>query len=276
MTIRQGVNYGPAEARGQLRQWKKKLAKDYAVLDGAITSLQSRSGMMVACDMVKSAKTGRKRAFESINKMLGPGATLETVNLGRNSKSLAVWSILKPRDSVMVVTDDRSFSHGERESLSQDCVTVNYVLIGRQEMFVCEGLWTLEVPDHALGRAVERSGFLHPGALIREAHLTLLNLPNAVLQDSNVLDTQSSGIYVKAGNGCFAGHLFVATDVSQAGRHSAHFRVKTWLDQNQLSERQIIKSEKGEPGQTWGDGILKPTPLRRIVVSGNKLEVYTR
>jgi hypothetical protein len=62
-----------------------------------------------------------------------------------------------------------------------------------------EGLWTLEVPDHALGRAVERSGALHPGVIIREAHLNLLALPQSVAASTS--DESASGVLIKAGPG---------------------------------------------------------------------------
>jgi hypothetical protein len=33
------VSYGDAETRGRLRQWKKKLAQDYAIFDRAFNML---------------------------------------------------------------------------------------------------------------------------------------------------------------------------------------------------------------------------------------------
>jgi hypothetical protein len=272
-STRQSVSYGDAETRGRLRQWKKKLAQNYGIFDNAFKQLQGGKLSSLAVDMVKCSRSGRKQAFEKINKLLGPGITLEEVNLGRGNRSLAIWSILKPRDSVaMGALSD--LPESERQSLLQDCVTVNYVLVGTSAVLVSEGLWTLEVPDHALGRAVERSRFLHPGTLIREAHLNLLGLPATILNQKNFTDHKSSGMYIKAGLGCFAGHFHLSEDVSIGNQHSAHVRVKTWLDENQLSERQIILSEKGEEGQRLGDSWLRPRPLCHFEQVGpNKWEV---
>jgi hypothetical protein len=63
---------------------------------------------------------------------------------------------------------------------------------------ICRGLWTLEVPDHALGRAVERSRLPDPGSIIREAHENLLELPaNVIVDRPNFFDCEAPGLYVK-------------------------------------------------------------------------------
>jgi hypothetical protein len=268
------VNYGDAEARGRLRQWKQKLARDYAVFDNAYKHLSDGNLRSTVIDMVKCSRAGRKTAFEKIHRALGPGATLESVDLSKPRHSRAIWSILKPRDSVTIEVPDTT-TESERESLSQNCVTVNYVLIGcvtDPEPIKAEGLWTLEVPDHALGRAVAGSGFLHPGTIIRNAHLHLLDLPSTKV---DLLQGEQSAL-IKAGTGCFAGKLCISEDVSLGGHLTAFVHVKTWLDAKQLHKDQIILNEKGEPGNRLGDGVLLPRPLVRFkVVEGNKLQMYT-
>jgi hypothetical protein len=269
MNTELSVRYADAETRGKLRMWKKKLAADYVTFDNALRELgQSRH---LPIDMIKSTRSGRKLAFAKINRMFGPGVTLETADLGRRNQSLAIWSILKPRTSVAAAVPD-DVPESERASLAQDCVCVHHVLVGCVDEIiqVMEGMWTLEVPDHALGRAVERSRFLHPGTLIREAHLTLLALPDTVLKQGGLM----SGAYIKAGAGCFAGQFHVGPDVS-LGICGAFVRARTWLDEDQLSKQQIVLCEKGEPGKQLGDSWLKPAPLRRIERSGSG-EVHVR
>jgi hypothetical protein len=51
MAIVSRVDYGSAEVRGQLRQWKKKLARGYADFDAAYRRLQA---VDLTVDMVKS------------------------------------------------------------------------------------------------------------------------------------------------------------------------------------------------------------------------------
>jgi hypothetical protein len=57
------VRYGDAETRGRLRQWKKKLAQDYAIFDRAFNMLSPAGvpGALVV-DMVKCTRSGRERA----------------------------------------------------------------------------------------------------------------------------------------------------------------------------------------------------------------------
>ena len=181
--IRTGVAYSSAEVRGQLRAWKQRLAQNYVAFNTAYGRLhRGDEAAEVVLDMIKGSRAGRRLAFAKISKAFGPGVTAESVSLDKRGQCFAVWSILKPRDAV-VVKANRDISESERASLAQDCVTVNYVVVGAVEgrVLVAEGLWTLEVPDHALGRAVERSGFLHPETIIRDAHRNLLDMPNAAL-----------------------------------------------------------------------------------------------
>jgi hypothetical protein len=258
MTIRQSITYGDAETRRKLRAWKKKLATDYAIFNSAWPRLDE----VIKDFVLRGSATGRKRAFDKVRAMLGPGVTLEHLELS-SRHSHAIFSILKPRESVIYENEKEVL----KPTYLQDCVTVNYFVAGYLPRFASdpmvgrgEGLWTLEVPDHALGRAVERSRLIHPGTLIREAHVNLLALPNAVLGPV-FQDKESRGVYIKAGAGAFAGHLFVGPDKSKNFEVSAFVRVKTWLATDQLGADQIILSEKGKPGDRLGDGWLRPSPF---------------
>jgi hypothetical protein len=224
--------YGNAEIRGRLRVWKKQLAQHYAQFEAAYASLRNGKLKSVPQDLIKCTRSGRERALTTIRRAIGPGATFEATYLNGR---LALFSILKPRNSV--ACDIRAdVSESERASLLQDCITVNYFLIGqipdalsnRDRIELAEGLWTLEVPDHALGRAVERSRFLHPGAIIREAHLNLLELPNTAVD----LLRKKRKAYIKAGSGCFAAAISAARDVSNNDQYGVHVRVATWLDED--------------------------------------------
>jgi hypothetical protein len=50
--IKQSVAYGDAETRGRLRQWKKKLAQNYAIFDGAFSRLQKEGDLAADIDRV--------------------------------------------------------------------------------------------------------------------------------------------------------------------------------------------------------------------------------
>lgn len=271
------VTYANAEVRGQLRVWKQKLARDHAAFERVYRAL---AGDLrdAPVDLVKrSSRAGRERALTKIQRALGPGVTLELAHL-EGKHPHAIFSILRPRDAVVIETPD-DMPDAERGSLMQDCVAVNYFVAGyipgppEQAGGVAEGLWTLEVPDHALGRAVERSRFLHPGAIIREAHLNLLALPSSVINQRALGDPDQRGELVKAGPGAFVAHMRAAPDVSLGDAYGVHVRVRTWLDDDMLHENQIPLREKGEPGDQLGDGWLRPVPYRRIYKTSDGLTV---
>jgi hypothetical protein len=243
------IAYGDAQARGQLRHWKRRLAESYAIFRARYHDSESLAPLIE--DMVKGSRAARRGALEKLTKAFGPGVRLESAQLKRGA-SIGVWSILKPRESVVdSIPDSMNISESDRASLEQDCVCVNYIVAGRREhdgkFILGEGLWTLEVPDHALGRAVERSRLLHPETIIREAHATLLDLPASAPTPSQ---------YLKAGSGCFVGGLILGDDVRIGA--SVHFRAKTWLANDMLGSDQIPLDEKGEPGKRLGDALLLP------------------
>jgi hypothetical protein len=171
---------------------------------------------------------------------------------------LAVWSILKPREAFAVGALPES-------GKAQDCVTVNYVLAGA---VLGEGLWSLEVPDHALGRCIERSGLL-PGAIISEAHHNLLRLRAETVAPGGVFDDRR--FLVKAGSGGFVCSLWAGQNVSLGGECSISVHADTWLAGDMLHADQILLADDGEPGARLGDGWFVPAPLRRIADEGNGL-----
>lgn len=240
------ITYADAETRGRLRHWKRKLAERYEVFEAQFLRADR---MAIVGDMVRGSTSTRSRAYRKLCELFGPGVYSEGVTLQRN-KSLAVWSYLKPRGSV-VVNPHEDAPPEVAASLAQDCVTVNYIVAGTKKVWLGDGLWTLEVPDHALGRAVERSGYLQPETLIRDAHQNLLSMPVARANDIH---------YIKAGPGCFAGKL-VATTKEQTYSSSIHVRVMTWLSDDMMGDDQVPITEVGEPGKRMGDSILLPRPL---------------
>jgi hypothetical protein len=239
------ITYGDAETRGKLRHWKRRLGEHYDAFERVF---RKPDRVQIVADMVRGSTSTRRKAFDKLHAGWGKAAFLEGVTLERN-KALAIWSYLKPRNSVFVKAGD-TVTDAERASLTQDCVCVNYIVAGTHRCELADGLWTLEVPDHALGRAVERSQFLTPEAIIREAHVNLLALPMERMNDIH---------YIKAGPGCFAGALMVAKEVTYT--ISTHVRVNTWLASEMMGDDQKPIVEVGEPGKRLGDTVLLPRPL---------------
>jgi hypothetical protein len=249
------VAYGDQRSKGQMRLWKLRLAREYREFETGCTFC-----IDIVEDFVKrNSEAGRLRTLKRLDQAFGAGATFE----GRHLKGkcpFAVWSILKPRNSVAAAYDP------EEPGLTQNCVTINYVLAGSlpstpNKTTLMTGVWTLELPDHAIGRAIERGRLLGskltPDAIVREAHLNLLRLPEQVLRfDASFL--------VKAGAGGFVCDLRLGRDTKS--RFDCHVRIRTptWLDEDQLHADQILLSEPGAPGKRLGDSWLLPTPLKHI------------
>jgi hypothetical protein len=267
------VIYSNAEVRGQLRAWKQKLARDYAAFESAFCRLDKGGDLgAFLFDMVRCGRIGRQRAFEKINRALGSGAKLETKYLD-DKPVLAIWSIFCPRSPVWSATSNTAPDTAHM-GLSQNCVTVNCIIAGAMPggIGIETGLWTLGIPDHALGRAIERSRLLHPGTIIREAHTNLLNLPAQSLALNNGNIETERGFFVKAGAGAFRCEM--QGDKDNNDEISVFAFARTWIDDARLYEDQVPLCERGEPGDRLGDNWLLPRPLRRIVeVTPNQAHV---
>jgi hypothetical protein len=258
----QPVHYENAAVRGKIRAWKNQLHRRYQGFDGTYRAVTPRSPLGLACvDFVKrNSDSGRQRALAKLRQAFEPAAKLETVRI-EGKHPYAIWSILKPRDPVSINADDAS-------GRNQFCVTLNYIMAGFLPVLgtinCAEGLWTLEIPDHALGRAVERSGMLQPETIIRDAHRNLLELPGQLVALNNGAIDPKRGFYVKAGAGAFRCNFVLAEDVSIAEELGCSIFTPTWIDNARLYEDQIPLCEKGESGQRLGDSWLLPMPLRWI------------
>jgi hypothetical protein len=250
--LQTSVSYLDAQTRGLIRLWKTQLAERCAIADRVHENKQAI--FPVVSDMVWGSRTTRQRAFNKLTALLGPGVRSESVDITKRG-GVTVWSILVPRGSV-VDMDKLVASEGRRGSLAQNCVAVNFIVAGKagRSITVCEGLWSMEIPDHALGRLLERSRLPNPEAVIREAHRNLLELPSAVATERLR--------YIKAGPRCFVGRLMKAEDV-EARATAYFFRVGTWLENSMLGEDQVPLRAKGEPGDRLGDTYLVPWPFRR-------------
>lgn len=247
---------GDAQARGQIRHWKKKLAERY---DHFLRAYADKNvSTAIAVDMIKGSGATPRRALNKLTAAFGLGAVLEQAEIKKRNQDYALWSILKPRKGIIAVDFQIRLTKAEIGSLTQDCVSVNYSYVGVRDglIYTGEGLWTLEVPDHALGRAVERSRLLTPETIIREAHRNVLGAP--------LKGARRNG-YIKAGAGCFAVELIGGKDVSAGGALQFHIRANTWLADDMLGPDQIPIFGEGEAGNRMGELVLFPLSLRAAI-----------
>jgi hypothetical protein len=113
--------------RGKVRAWKQKFAQDHAVFERGITMLHQTD---IVLDFVKRAGKGRDRALDKIQRALGPGVTLERSSVLDGKPPHAVFSTMRPRGSVAVDVRGPDATTAEVGSLMQDCVTVDYAVVG--------------------------------------------------------------------------------------------------------------------------------------------------
>jgi hypothetical protein len=257
--------------RGRLRAWKLRHASGYrAFLSVYRQQVRSLAGIMDFCK--RGSATGRRRAFGKISRALGPALVLEGLRLD-NDFPLAVWSILKPRQSVSV---DAPVESGRR----QHCCCVNYVLAGVLPRWagdevvgtlavIAEGLWTLEVSDHALGRAVEYSGGMLPDAIIADAHHNLLRLRTEQIDAAERRSGDRMQFLLRAGAGAFVCEFVRSRDVSLGNALGMQVRTATWVDDDRLRDDQRPLFEDGVPGARLQDAWLLPVPLRRLWRDGD-------
>lgn len=238
------ATYPDKHIQGQMRIWKEHLADLYLPLDPDNRTLRRTAG-----DFTNRKGIGRTRALRKLNAMLSPGAEPMPLPFSVDkSVPIALWRTLVPQESPFESDDPQ---------LRQDCVAVGYIAVTKKGI-VRAGVWGLVIPDHALGRALHRSAMKNPRSIVIDAHNTLLRLRvSAVVQDGKI--DPDHIFHVRAGDGAFRCHLNSGT---QGTEESPWVFAHTWLNEQQMFERQIILAEDGKPGEQLGESWLLPTALR--------------
>jgi hypothetical protein len=262
--------YASSETRGSLRQWKKQLAKQYTQFERNYFKL--RLSPDISDFLYRKSDVGRRRAFERIRKSLGRGLVLEGVRIG-GEHQCALWHILKPREAVDV--------ENLHPAWQQNCVTVNYITLGKlpptwsgRPQHMAKGTWTIEVPDHALGRAVARSGLRTPEEIIRHAHYNLLrSRSNLIIPDGCISDKRA--FLVRAGSGGFVCVVRTGPDASLGQNYAFHIYAHTWVSNDMIRDDQVLLADDGLPGARMVDSWLMPNPVRRIFREGESLANWT-
>jgi hypothetical protein len=244
-----------AAARGALRVWKTQAAARYAGYEAAFLALRGAAALyeFVGRGSVK----GRHRAFNKLSRRIGSGAVLQGVRLA-GANPIAVWAVIEPREAVRIESIDPAFD--------QDCATVNYMLAGSgpDGSGLWHGLWTIEVPDHALGRMLQRAPDQDLDAALLAAH-------RAVLQTrwcATFTDPRHRFL-VPAGPGAFMCSMQFGADPSAGLDPIALVHAHTWLGDDQLRDEQeaelagfFVDGAGGE--RRLGNYLLLPRPLRQI------------
>jgi len=255
-----------------MRTWKVELKRRCDLFE---RNYERRQEVLlpVIAGFVRKRSVGQQRAFKKLRQLLGPGAYLEGVRF--HPIPIAVFSMLRPRDSITI---DAPVDTG----LMQDCVTMNYILAGElpedrtslTKVGVAEGYWTLEIPDHAIGRCIHRTGEL-PDKIIYECHHNILKLNPGLVMDGENHFNNDARFNVRAGPGGFVCTFRVGEEVSRK-EYMARVRADTWIPEEDGGHQGLLVGH-GEPGHRLVDNWLVPAPMRRLYREGAgiKLEVHT-
>lgn len=242
------ASYPNTQVRGRMRIWKQQLADLYEPIEFAPDDDYVQQ---CAADYTrKGSAKGQLRALKKLKTLLGPGATLKAHRLANAGRPYALWRYIAPHATMFPETKDKG--------KLQDCIAVGYLVITPQ--IVCRaGLWGLVVPDHALGRAIERSGEISPQRIIETAHDNLLRLRVGAVLPKGEVDPEHR-FYLGSDDGCFVSILDYNPTAATRPWVFAH----TWISEDMRYEQQILLTEDGLPGEQLGDQWLRPTQLHGI------------
>jgi hypothetical protein len=250
-----------AEARGRRRVWRQQRKAAY---EAAVETLFSTIKRRDVEDFMFKAARGRRRVFDRVDQQLRRhGAQLQALRL-EGKRPCAIWAILRPRRAVTLNSD----LPGD----AQNCVTVNYLVFGstpEEPMGALgEGLWTLEIKDHAIGRFFER-GNSDPDQAIFAIHDAVLNVDSRDLQDG------TRSVRLRVGDDVWCGEVRAGFDVSIAN-FGLHVIVRTHLGFDQLNPGQefgLIQPRPQAGPYRLGESWLAPPPFRTLQINGERVTV---
>lgn len=239
-----------AEARGLVRQFKRQLSQEDRVWDATWTS---KATFDQAERWTCSGRVGRDRARLQLERRFGRALPLPHGHL--------VWAHLRPSTAVIQHHEDRARLPGE----AQDAVVVDFLLAGGADVLQA-GLWTLEVPDHALQRLAQRCPGIDLRFALLDAHYNFLLAGPEVLRQ----DVQH---HLPAGSGVFLGDVIYGKDAGNHAYQVIYFRPRTAFHHDMLAAEELNRLvTRGEDRSVVG-GPLLPGPLRDLDTSDGGLNV---
>jgi hypothetical protein len=225
------------EARIALRHFKIKVAQQSSRLHAILVSEECDA--LTQAFMFKSG-AGRDRALARIKQLL-------PIKIEAKIKPRRLFlTALRCMPPLLVIPRDP----GE----TQDAVCLEFVLSyfpdSSKQMRTISSVWTMEIPDHAIGRLFQRNPGVDAEAALYRAHATLLRAKFTTIPENN------RDIYVESLGGSFAGNMIYGRHPS--GDKWAYFRARTFLAADQLEPSQHAL-HAGTP--SWGQTLLLPWPL---------------
>jgi hypothetical protein len=232
-----------AEAKGRLRRFRAHVVGS---ADRTRAQLKRESLVSDVLSLsLRGTEKGRQRAARRVRSAL-PGVfdwrNLPAGLLGALLLDASDPIIKEPRDAGQ----------------TQPSVIVTYVVLGTRRTMTSTGLWTLEVPIHALLRAIERDPGGDVGVKVRDAHRALLgagSAPPPPIGPEFLIPTSGPGAFL----------VEWVPAVCRPGGALIYARARTWLHDDQLYEEQSQRALRpAAPGEATmlASGLLLPLVLR--------------
>jgi len=184
--------------------------------------LASNEYQKAAQDYCFKRGKGKQRALAKLRRLMHPAVLLNTTP----DDPVCVWAWLEPSGAVLDTTDP---------GRSQNCVLTSFAIAGRTSR--CSAAsnhgWTLEVPDHALGRLIERCRGADPAAALWQASNAFLN---AGLSEIVACLKNDQVFYLPAADGLFLCEAIAIND-DAFGLH-IYARARTRLATDMLQPEQ--------------------------------------
>jgi hypothetical protein len=196
------------------------LLKDNNRLHRLVTSSVRRRGV------------ARQRLIQSISREL-PDAQVRIAQ-----KEILEITWLKP--STHTLADPQG---GE----AQDCILVCFLLAWPEERSISLwSQWSVEIPDHAAARFIQRAGAGGLRNALFEAGLGFMRADASVITRHGGRGTT---IYLPAGRGAFVCKVIVGKSAA-SGRKYVFARAGTWLSRDMLGADQVLLPAATDPNQT--------------------------
>jgi hypothetical protein len=256
-----------SEARGKVRAWRRTITNCHARIERHITAQTTQR--LAREFALKTSVTGRRRAFDKLHRLFsGPTTTLEKLQLtGRHP--IALWASLTPR------TAPRLYAKYLDPGRAGDCVCVHYIVAGAMPNghAMADGLWTIEVPTHALERLAQRDRKCDLSQVLFAAHHRTLDTAAKTVQPCMAARRDDNLRFIlPAGNGAFICDMSAYLDASLGLEQGLHVFAVTWVHEDTFfpEQERAIAADIGAVGGRLRDNWLVPVPYRRIVPTGRR------
>jgi hypothetical protein len=140
------------------------------------------------------------------------------------------------------------FAEPQHPGELQDCVLVCFLAAWppSTKAVTAHSAWALEVPDHAVGRFLQRAPNSDLPAALFEAGLAFLAADHAAIVPHI---GRSSSVYLPASDGAFAANVIGAKSPDGAKTYT-YARARTWLESNMLRNEQTPLPRAATPEAT--------------------------